>query len=696
MEVVFKFNRTLQMAAAILIGGIFIAATFILGSQAPAPVTRQITDDLGGVERYLTHVSTDKPIYRTGERVYVRGVVLGENDHAALASSQAATSRVSFEIKGPKGDTVTSGASAIVDSVVGFSWDIPANQAGGEYTVRISHPLDDAPAERKFDIRAYRAPRLKSQIVFVRDGYGPGDTVTANLHAERAEGGFPAGAKVSVSARVDGAETWTGATTVDGSGNAGASFKLPTAIARGEGVIAMVIEDGGTVETATKTIPILLQTIDLAIYPEGGDLIAGLPNRVYIEGRTPAHKPADMAGVIVNGTGKRVATFRTEHEGRGRFSFVPRKGETYSLRVTEPAGIKTIFPVPAVKESGVVISATSDVTPRRKNVVVHVAATAGGEYGIALSQHGKEVSFKSVTLKANQSTDVMLTVPRSLDGVIVATVYDDRKTPMAERLLFRQPELNLKVQIVADRTDYVPGDKVTLRVTTTDDSGKPVGATVGLTVTDSGVLEMIEKREQAPRLPVMVLLEKEVKNLADAHVYLDESNPKAPLATDLLLGTQGWRRFATAETGFLSGAVANASNAGMPGVTVRAVDTATGLTLTTVTNERGLYVFPTVKSGTYQMSALLPGFQPVTVGLQVARRSSVRQDFRVAVAPGFGRGQGGGVGFGFGVPDAAPAAVAGPVANNRVQQGQQGQQLQQGQQGAIGGRDRPPNARELD
>jgi uncharacterized protein YfaS (alpha-2-macroglobulin family) len=41
----------------------------------------------------------------------------------------------------------------------------------------------------------------------------------------------------------------------------------------------------------------------------------------------------------------------------------------------------------------------------------------------------------------------------------------------------------------------------------------------------------------------MVLLEPEVQDLADAHVYLDNKNPKAPLATDLLLGTQGWRRF---------------------------------------------------------------------------------------------------------------------------------------------------------
>ena len=29
--------------------------------------------------------------------------------------------------------------------------------------------------------------------------------------------------------------------------------------------------------------------------------------------------------------------------------------------------------------------------------------------------------------------------------------------------------------------------------------------------------------------------------------HLDENNPKAPLATDLLLGTQGWRRFAFSE-----------------------------------------------------------------------------------------------------------------------------------------------------
>jgi len=543
-------NRPAVLAIlADLCAGVFVIGSLVLGGPAPVLV-QQVPVDFSGPDRFLTEVSTDKPIYRTGERLYVRGVVLRAEGHTPLTPTNPA----SIEIRGPKGDIVASGFSTITDSVMGFSWNIPASQPGGEYTVRVSNPFTgDAPAVRKFDIRAYRAPRLKSQIAFVRDGYGPGDTVAANLHVDRAEGGVPAGARVSVTALVDGKDAWKGETTVDAAGNASASFKLPSDIARGEGTLAMVIQDGGTVETASKTIPILLQTLDLEIYPEGGDIVAGLPNRIYVEGRTPAQKPADMAGIIVNSAGREVATFRTEHEGRGRFAFTPARGESYTLRVTEPAGIKATFPLPAVRDSGVVISSTSDVTPRQKNVVLRVAATVAGEYVVSLSQRGKELSTTSINLRANQLSEVTFTVPKSLDGVIIATVYDDRKTPRAERLLFRQPERNIRIHVAAENPDYVPGDRVTLRVTTTDDNDKPVGTMVGLTVTDSSVLEMIEKREQAPRLPVMVLLENDVKNLSDAHVYLDETNPKAPLATDLLLGTQGWRRFAAVDlTNFLA------------------------------------------------------------------------------------------------------------------------------------------------
>ncbi len=89
---------------------------------------------------------------------------------------------------------------------------------------------------------------------------------------------------------------------------------------------------------------------------------------------------------------------------------------------------------------------------------------------------------------------------------------------------------------------------MTVTVATTDDAGNPVPAVVGITATDQTVLRMLEKRDRAPRLGAMVLLEDDVRELADAEVYLDPTDPKAAMDTDLLLGAQGWRRFATVDS----------------------------------------------------------------------------------------------------------------------------------------------------
>ena len=226
---------------------------------------RVSSDHLGGKSRSLGHVSTDKPIYRIGEKVYVRSVLLDAADHKPSAER----TRAWMQIKGPKGDIITSARSDVQDSVTGFFWQIPDGQAGGEYTISVSYPqLGIPPATRKFDIRAFRAPRLRSQIIFVRDGYGPGDEVGATLEVKRAEGGIPENAKVTILARVDGQEVHKSQAVVNRAGTCTARFSLPKSIERGEGTLAFVIEDGGVVETASKSIPILLQTVDLSIYPE--------------------------------------------------------------------------------------------------------------------------------------------------------------------------------------------------------------------------------------------------------------------------------------------------------------------------------------------------------------------------------------------------------------------------------------------
>ncbi|MBI2811246.1 MAG: hypothetical protein HYX67_10520 [Candidatus Melainabacteria bacterium] len=505
------------------------------------------TAALGGADRYLTFVSTDKPIYHPGEKVYVRGVVLNAADHKPLAAGQDANPTI--QIKGSRGDVLASATARAQDSVWGYMWDVPQGQAGGEYTVAVTYPWEGhAPAERKFDVRNFRAPRLKSQITFLRDGYGPGEKVTATLDVKRAEGGVPQGAKVTVVARIDGDEVDGGTGTVDDKGLCTVSFDLPRQIERGEGTLSLVIADGGVVETAAKTIPILLQTVDLQVYPEGGDLIAGFKNRVYVQAHQPNGKPADLEGKLMCKQGAQtdcVANFKTEHEGRGRFEFTPEADKDYYLTVSAPAGIKTKYPLPKIKASGAVIHSDADVFKKNQAVTVKVGCT---EKNFLVTLAKREVEVASDKIKRATTASMQTAsfdVPPNIDGVLTVTVWSEKGSPLAERLIFREPANPLNITITPDKKAYIPGGKAKLTVKATNADGKPVSTMVGLTVTDDSVLELVEKREKAPRLPVMLFLEPEVTDLADAGVYLDPTNPKAPMATDLLLGTQGWRRFAT-------------------------------------------------------------------------------------------------------------------------------------------------------
>jgi hypothetical protein len=83
----------------------------------------------------------------------------------------------------------------------------------------------------------------------------------------------------------------------------------------------------------------------------------------------------------------------------------------------------------------------------------------------------------------------------------------------------------------------------------------------------------------------------------------------------------------------LGGTVSDSGGALIPGVTVTATNAATGIAATTLTNEAGAYNFPTLQTGTYRISAELPGFQTQTfneVALGISQQ--VRLNFALQVA----------------------------------------------------------------
>ncbi|PID44718.1 MAG: A-macroglobulin complement component [Proteobacteria bacterium] len=553
--------------------GRWLLFLFILTSTAAgaSPLKTITSKQLGGDERYLAYVSTDKPVYRANESLYLRVVVLNAADNTPLQSGEPV---IQVKIQGPKGDTVFQSGGTGSDSSAGIEWVIPEGTPGGQYTALVTSPNLGLPeASRTFEVRAYRTPRLKTQVEFIREGYGPGDEVQAGVKVTRAEGGVPDGAKVTAVARVDGVEVYrkTGLTISD-TGETSTAFTLPGTIATGDGTLSFIIEDGGVIETASKTIPILLQNLHISFFPESGDLVDSLESRVYVQATRPDGKPADIAGRVVeitddagsgNGkTGKTVVSrFATKHEGRGYFFITPQPDTRYALVLDSPAGITRHFPLPGSKSKGAVIRSLSDVYAYDDELTLSVAASdARSVAQVTLHKRERLVDSKSLspgTFSSGTSssgtsssgssgrgeTQTLALDAKDSEGVLIVTLWDAAGNPLAERLIYRQPKFQVNIKLHADRQDLVPGEKVKLQIETADENGKPVEAVVGLTVTDDAVLEMIETREHAPRLPVMVYLENEVADLADAGVYLDATNPHSEESLDMLLGTQGWRRF---------------------------------------------------------------------------------------------------------------------------------------------------------
>src|ERR1051326_5409172 len=83
----------------------------------------------------------------------------------------------------------------------------------------------------------------------------------------------------------------------------------------------------------------------------------------------------------------------------------------------------------------------------------------------------------------------------------------------------------------------------------------------------------------------------------------------------------------------VTGTISDSSKALLPGVTVTATNTATGVVSTVVSNETGSYNFPSLLPGTYKVSAELPGFQTRSfTDVRLGNADQVRLNFSLDVA----------------------------------------------------------------
>ncbi len=119
--------------------------------------------------------------------------------------------------------------------------------------------------------------------------------------------------------------------------------------------------------------------VEVKFFPEGGELVAEMENRVYFAARDAQGRPLTISGKVLDSGGRAVARLETAFEGMGTFAIEPRVGELYRLKIEQPESLKIEPRLPEVATANQVVLTTGlGVFPAGKPLEFNVRASEAG------------------------------------------------------------------------------------------------------------------------------------------------------------------------------------------------------------------------------------------------------------------------------------------------------------------------------
>lgn len=278
--------------------------------------------------------------------------------------------------------------------------------------------------------------------------------------------------------------------------------------------------------------------LNVDFFPEGGNIVTGLPCRV-------AYKVTDKEGRNLHAQcklmmdGKPITRTDTAHDGMGCFSFLPQEGKNYKLHV-EADGLERTFNLPKAQSQGLIL--TVDATGA-DSVRMMVAATEPYQHssiGMSITCRGKLSHFQIYDRLPHRPWPILTLHKDSLPaGVNQVTLFDANGQVFAERLFFVHDTTVVGKEVVEyqlDKEEYKPFEEITLTLQSRR------GGAASLSVRDGNTEIETSYRDN---LQTYLLLTSDLKGYIhrpDYYFEVDDSVHRTAL--DLLMMTQGWRRYA--------------------------------------------------------------------------------------------------------------------------------------------------------
>jgi len=282
---------------------------------------------------YKIYLSSDKPVYRPGQTLHMRALVLDANTFRPVSDQD-----IAFVALNPSGHSISLHQRRLSEyGVAAADVALAADAPAGGYTLRAI--LGDTTSERRITVGEYELPAFQITFETDRPFYAPGDSVAITGKATYFFGKAVANGVVlirgysdfdSENASVEGV-AWT-----DANGYFSATFALPAGFgANADSLLGLEVEikdEAGQVAGLRDWVPVAPQPIVVETIAERGVLKPGVENTVYVMTAYADGTPA--ATTLTATTGVTTFILHTDAYGMAEFRHTPTGSEGMPLEIT--------------------------------------------------------------------------------------------------------------------------------------------------------------------------------------------------------------------------------------------------------------------------------------------------------------------------------------------------------------------------
>lgn len=473
-------------------------------------------------------LTTDKPIYQPGQKMHIRALALKIPSLEPQANMPCL-----LEIMDSKGNKLFKKELTLSRfGVAGTEFQLASEINKGSWTVRAT--VGGQEVDKTITVERYVLPKFKVRVETERSFYLPGETVKGTVHSDYFFGKPVDDGRVIVKlskfdvgfndfAEING--------RTDGSGVFEFQQKLPDSfvgqpLEQGDAFFKVDVEvtDGADhTEKSTITVPVAKDPLKVLVIPEAGQLIPNVENRVYVAISHPDGTPAENAeftfspGINPGDSIKiKPVRYETNSLGIGEVTVTP-DGDSLPVLVTasvprdnHSTSLHLTLGVQQTEES---VLLRTDKAIAKVGDDLQLTALASKPFGylyVDVVKEGQTILTTTLPFRRGKGEMVLPLTPE-MSGSLELHAYRIARTGNIirdTRRIYVNAADDLRIQVKADKGEYLPGKPAKLDFTVTDRRGRGLAAALGVSIVDESVYALQELQPGLERIYFM--LEKEL------------------------------------------------------------------------------------------------------------------------------------------------------------------------------------------